>query len=788
VWAFVLLAALPLVPLGHAAPKAARAAGAGAVPVASDRIAPPVGIRLAPLSPDRSLALAVALVPRDAAGLAALDAGLAARPGSGFLTEPQFEARFAPPAANASAVAAYFARFGAHDFRVSSDRLGLTFVMDAGNAARALRVSWVAFGRASADAPLYTSAGAPRLPPAVAARVSGVGGLSDWADPFLAWNAHRVAPPRSVAALRTGPAQFVRDASSGQLWYLGSDYAQAYGESALFPGGGAGSPGVFPSREAVATLLLSGYNATSDADLPPWDPAVVLGYYNDTFPAGWPHPNVTGVPVPFAGRTPPRPGSFGTQSDDTQNEAENSLDLEMAGSLAPGARLANFYIAGSLDASPSSNATVSDLADGFATALGAALAYNYTPQRLVAVSNSFGLPDLNDPLWNSELAHAAATGVTIVAASGDQGDAPDRLTGRFQGPWPTWPGSAAGAASGAVSVGGASVALAGAPTGTFTGGNLSDPYDSSVRGISNQSVWWDPVGGPGNFSGSEGGASLVYAEPAWQLRSAAQPSIVNATVTQGFGRLARSEPDLAFAANTTIAYVSANASGTFFEVLEGTSIAAPLFAGIVAEWAATLGAPLGFLDPALYRMASYFAAHPSNATPFADVATGANYAFGAGPGWDAATGWGGLRADAFVSAYGNATIRGYVYTGPTPGLPPPGTTNKTSPPPVSGLLLLAIFVVAVVVAILIAYAIWRANRRVQPPPYSAVPAPAYSVPPGAYAPGPGSPPAWAPAPWSPPPAPLPSSPAAGPGQRVCPTCGQYRPEGPYYCPQCGAPP
>ena len=76
-------------------------------------------------------------------------------------------------------------------------------------------------------------------------------------------------------------------------------------------------------------------------------------------------------------------------------------------------------------------------------------------------------------------------------------------------------------------------------------------------------------------------------------------------------------------ANDTIAFISTNPNGSAnVGLLEGTSIAAPVFAGLLAEWAAVDGHPFGFLDPELYRIAGYYGAHPGTADPFLDVTSG----------------------------------------------------------------------------------------------------------------------------------------------------------------------
>jgi subtilase family serine protease len=515
----------------------------------------------------------------------------------------------------------------------------------------------------------------------------------------------------------------------------------------------------YPTNVAIATLLASGFNESQRVNTPPWDPSVIDAYYNNTLAPSWNTSghisNITGVPVSIAGVTPPLPGAFGALNDSTLDEYENSLDLEMAGSLAPGAPLYNFYFAGSLLVSAVSDA---DVASYFDQDLAAALSYNYSPARLGVVSGSFGVADLNDSLWNQELEEAAAMGVTVVSASGDQGNAPDHLTGRSDGQWPIWPATAAFDSSGSVSVGGVSVISSGTVAGWWNGSVLNATYDPGFDGIYQLSTWWDTGGGPGTYAGSEGGVSASYSEPDWQGHSAAQPNIVNATIVQGAGSLGRAGPDIAFPANATVAYVVADASrNIYFDLLEGTSVAAPAFAGFLADEIAVAHHLFGYLTPELYRIASYYAASPGPTNPFYDVVNGTNYVFSAGPGWDATTGWGAPLGPLFYAADANPTVRDYVYTGPTPGLPP------TPPAPaVPWTEIFIIFGVGATVAVLLVVVMARPSRRSTappPPPFGALlPPPA----PGAFSGG-------------------------GRGATfLCPYCGAMRPAEPVRCPRCGA--
>ncbi|HXY12594.1 MAG TPA: hypothetical protein VEJ85_03760, partial [Thermoplasmata archaeon] len=247
--------------------------------------------------------------------------------------------------------------------------------------------------------------------------------------------------------------------------------------------------------------------------------------------------------------------------------------------------------------------------------------------------------------------------------------------------------------------------------------------------------------------------------------------IVNATVKQGASTLGRSVPDVAMPANLTLATVSANSTGTIFlNIIQGTSVAAPVLAGILADVDAVLNNGssgswngLGFIDPEVYQFASYFATHPgAPSDPFVDVTSGSNYVFSAGPGWDATTGWGEVEAPALLAALQNTTLLNYNYTGPTPLLPGlPSSPTGNIPWPV----IFAIFGAGIVVAILLVVFAARPSRPRPPPPV--VPWGAQGG--GAFNDG------------------VPGHPGTPPGATfLCPYCGAIRPSEPVRCPQCGA--
>ena len=684
-----------------------------------------------------------------------------------FLSFSQFVSDYSPTPSEVARVSTALESAGARDLTVAPDRSSVTALVPARSVEALFGVQLVVYGNA-AGLPLYTAIGPASLPSSLEGLVSGIGGLSDRSTIELA---EESTPQHDLPVVRAAsPDLFVHDNVSGQNWYLGSDYTQAYGATALLPGAHSVAGATYPTGAAVATLLTSAFNQTDQVNLPPWDPAVIDAYFNGTLGPGWPVSSLTGVPVTIGGTTPPMPGSFGAENDSTLFEVENSLDLEMAGSLAPGAPLYNFYFAASL---VGPTASIGSAADYLAADLQQALAYNYAPAHLATVSCSFGLPDLNDSAWNAELLTAAATGVTILSASGDQGNAPNADTGRGDGQWPVWPATAAFNTSGAVSVGGVSVGLSGTPTSYYNQTSLNLTYDPNAGTVSSASTWWDTSAGQGSFAGSEGGVSTVYSEPWWQFHSAAQPAVVNATVLEGQSALGRAAPDLAMPANLTIATIFANATGVvFFTVLEGTSVAAPVLAGLFADVVAVetnrsggTWSPLGFIDPEVYRIASYFAAVPAApGDPFMGVTVGHNFVFSAAPGWNPTTGWGQVDAPAFLAADRNTTLVDYNYTGSTPGLPPPSGSSGGGSSSIPWTYIFLIFIVGIVVAIVLVVATARAGRR--NPPVQAVPW-------GAQMGAPHYPP------------PDPAAPSSG-ATMTCPYCGALRPAGPVRCPQCGA--
>jgi kumamolisin len=274
-------------------------------------------------------------------------------------------------------------------------------------------------------------------------------------------------------------------------------------------------------------------------------------------------------------------------------EGETELDLEVAHEIAPGARLRLYNCP--------NGCSGSDLVSLESRAV------RENPRGIVSVSIGACEPAAGRGDAQAESSAFSATGalgVSVFVASGDNG----AYTCLDQ----DW-----GAPPGPRSLG---VSLpASVPGVTAVGGTrLSLNSDSSWY---REEVWENPA----ETTGSGGGRSVYFGRPSWQRGA-------------GTGGSMRELPDISAVADPlTSAQVVIGGSLT---EAGGTSQAAPIWAGMTAlinQYLKKQGRPVaGFLNPALYRLASANPPYP----PLHDVTLGTNLAYSAGPGYDMATGLG----------------------------------------------------------------------------------------------------------------------------------------------------
>ena len=188
---------------------------------------------------------------------------------------------------------------------------------------------------------------------------------------------------------------------------------------------------------------------------------------------------------------------------------------------------------------------------------------------------------------------AAAMGVTVTVAAGDNGSSDGATDGLQHADFP-----------------------ASAPHALGCGGTRLQIVNGAIDA---ESVWND---GAGNGAGG-GGISDVFPVPDYQQHASIPPS------ANPGGHAGRGVPDVCGDADPDTGY-TVRVDGETIPI-GGSSAVAPLWAGLIALLNQGLGKPVGFLQPFLYSTAGK-AVH--------DIVSGSNGAYSAGPGWDACTGLG----------------------------------------------------------------------------------------------------------------------------------------------------
>ena len=402
----------------------------------------------------------------------------------------------------------------------------------------------------------------------------------------------------------------------GTQQLYGADLQNAYQENQLYTQKG------YPTTQTIAIILWTGHDSNNDA-VAPYDPSDITYYFQHNLPSSEPQPNVCANPIHNA----PPPGSS-AHTDVTGVNLEATLDIEMAGSTAPGANIVFVY--------GLSNGTT-DIIDAFNTILNPVNANcrDFLTSTTV-ISNSFGTDyptgDQTTP-WDSDSSQAAARGITVLAASGDNGNSEE----------PSFPAEDVAKyiydSYGSIAVGGTETTLTG-----------SDSLDGTgTTGIASQNVWYNtPYAG----NGSQGGISLYYNEPSFQSNSMdANIAITNANnnVYGGHRSGQRATPDIAGIGALMRIYITLYNGSSMYIPMYGTSVASPLVAGVVASMNNYIGEPEGFFSPTIYQLGQeQYAGGFSLRPPFFDIITGANGHFPAQQGYDLATGWGSINAYNFI--------------------------------------------------------------------------------------------------------------------------------------------
>jgi kumamolisin len=315
-------------------------------------------------------------------------------------------------------------------------------------------------------------------------------------------------------------------------------------------------------------------------------------------------------------------GTNSPGSDQNNDDLEVALDIDVAGSVAQGARIAVYF-------APNTN-------QGFSDAVSSAVHDTANKPSVISISwggAESGWSSAAMSAMNETFAEAANLGITVLVATGDQGSECSVKDGQAHVEYPA-------SDPGVIACGGTTIE------------NVSGTSFSEV-------LWTDTAGASG------GGVSNTYPVPVWQ-DSAGVPASVNPPHNRG-----RGVPDVAGNASDGSGY-SLIVDGQTVDDAYGTSAVAPLYAGLIALINAQSSFPVGYLNPTLYQKAE--------SVVFRDITSGGTNAFGGapgypvGPGWDATTGLGSINGEKLSALLGPATkvIPSYLTTAVVPG-PQPNT-------------------------------------------------------------------------------------------------------------------
>ena len=524
-----------------------------------------------------------------------------------FLTRGEFDSLFSANKSAYSSMITYLHRFGVSSITTFADRLSLSFNATSTQASEIFNVSFATY--TSGNVLYHAPVSNPELPVSIEGSVSGINGLSNYSlnvihDAGLSYGMEQTLNGASNQSVSGYPAP---QTINGAQFVYGSDMQVAYGEQGLFKNYG------YPTHSVEATILWSGQysgqtiktpygNITDGSYVGPYVPSNIYAYYNQTLPSGEPHSKVYGVPL---GGSPP-PGPKASYSTNGAN-MENTLDLEMMGSTAPGSSIYNVY---------SNSSSIASLDNAFSFILNPSSTYSAL-NNVSVISNSWGGSDGNSSIWYNDLMEAQARGITVLASSGDAGDNPSSRM--WLGTNTEFPSSLAYNSFGMVAVGGTTVLL------------------NSGLGISNQTNWYitPSAGGP---DGTSSGIS-IFPEPSWQLSTSAN---------QVIGGKGRAVPDVSALANNTLVTVSVN-NVVHSYGFWGTSIASPIVGGIIASIDSVLymkeKSKLGFADPVLYKLGNTQYSSTSEAMkPFYPVQYGENNVYHDRYGYSVLNGWGTINA------------------------------------------------------------------------------------------------------------------------------------------------
>ena len=540
------------------------------------------------------LHLAIGLPMRDRAGLDKFVAQVS-DPASPlyrqYLTREELTARFGPTEADYQSVINFARTNGFTITARHGTRLLLDVTAPTASIEKAFHIKLRTYHHPAEARDFF----APDTEPSVDATlpVVDVQGISDYYRPH----------PMLVSHAITGAGPKTGSAPDGSGGYFGNDFINAYAPGTTLTGAG----------QTVGLLEFDGFYASD-----------IAAYAAN---AGNGRTNITIQPV-LLEQVSGFPGYSGIPDAD----AEVSLDIEMAISMAPGLSAVKVY------EGATQNGVLTGMLEDSNTVYNMSSSWGWAG----------GPSDTTDVIFES----MGAVGESFFSAAGDS----DAYT------------TGAASANG-VDNPGLQNAPASNPYITIVGGTTLT-MNGTGASYASETVWnWGYDANAGQYVGTGGGISSYYNIPSWQTG-------VTNLIAAGGSTSFRNLPDVALTADNVYVEYNDGTPGNF----GGTSCAAPLWAGFMAlvnqQAAANGRPPMGFVNPALYTIL----AGTNYSACFNDVTTGSNISsaspdlFYATNGYDLCTGLGTPNGPNLIPALAGwpdsiqiTPVGGFAASGPLGG-------------------------------------------------------------------------------------------------------------------------
>jgi subtilase family serine protease len=510
-----------------------------------------------------------------------------------WLTNQQFDARYAPTAASVTAVQGWLRSAG---FQVTKTLRSGMYVEASGSVAQVDKTFGTSVHNFSylgktvrANATVLSLPAA--TPAAVTSAVAGIIGIDQGSTLKTPADTLPGPPPGARFGVQPCSAYFGQKTATAQppaygkhqpytpCGYVPQQYQSAYGETSLLRAGvtGRGVTVAITDAYAAPTILADAQQYNKVHDQPKFGP----GQFSQITPAA---------------------DGYGMEAEcDPQGwYGEETLDVEAVHAMAPGAKVV--YVG------------AADCGSGLDNAWAASIDNHVAD----VITNSWtdGTDDVN--LIGSDLVafytqfstEAALTGITVNFSSGDDGDntaGGTNLPGKtveFPADLPDVTG-----------VGGTSVEIGSRGQWLNEYGWQTD-YSVLTNGA------WTPAP-PGTYSsGGGGGTSVLFAQPFYQAGK------VPATISEANGATPmRAVPDIAMPGDPNTGFEVGETQvfpeGTHWDQyrIGGTSLSSPLMAGVVAVADQFSHKSLGFINPLYYKLLGTKALHDISApkSPVAQV-------------------------------------------------------------------------------------------------------------------------------------------------------------------------